>query len=124
MTNEPNPHQRSTAQAGHEPASAPEQKPIAPRLALTALVIVLLVFAALGISGILSRKHSDRVLADSTNAAAAPTVIALPAKPGAPADSFVLPGNVTAYTDSPVYPPAPPRFVQLVFDLFGRGVKK
>ena len=31
-----------------------------------------------------------------TTQLAAPTVIALPAQPGAPVDSFVLPGNVTA----------------------------
>ena len=38
-----------------------------------------------------------------TNALAAPTVTVAPAKPGAPVDNFVLPGNVTAYTDSPIY---------------------
>ena len=34
---------------------------------------------------------------------AAPTVTVAPAQPGAPVDNFVLPGNVTAYTDSPIY---------------------
>ena len=43
------------------------------------------------------------MLAERTDALAAPSVTVAPAKPGAPVDTFVLPGNVTAYTDSPIY---------------------
>jgi RND family efflux transporter MFP subunit len=43
------------------------------------------------------------VLAQRTTEAAAPSVIALDPKRGLPVDSFVLPGNVTAFTDSPIY---------------------
>ena len=88
---------------GHDTQHAPAQKPIAPGFAVTGLVIVLLVFAALAVFGILSRIHHTNVLAKSTQESAAPVVIALPPKSGAPIDTFVLPGNVTAYTDSPIY---------------------
>lgn len=88
---------------GHDTQHAPEAKPVATGLAVTTLVIVLIVFAALAAFGILSRIHHANVLAKSTRELAAPVVIALPAKQGAPSDTFSLPGNVTAYTDSPIY---------------------
>ncbi len=123
MTNEPNPQQRPAPQSAHQHENAPEQKPIAPRSALIAMVVVVLVFAVLGVSGMLSRRHNDRVLADSTTAAAVPTVIALPAKAGAPADSFMLPGNVTAYIDSPIYARTSGYLTHWYFDI-GARVKK
>src|ERR1700722_2499915 len=84
---------------GHDTQHAPAQKPIATSFALSGLVIVLLIFAALAAFGILSRMHHNSVLAKTTQETAAPTVIALAPKSGAPVDTFALPGNVTAYTD-------------------------
>ena len=54
---------------------------------------------------------------------AAPTVTVAPAKPGAPVDEFVLPGNVTAYTDSPIYARTDGYLVHWYFDI-GAHVKK
>lgn len=88
---------------GQDTQHAPDAKPVATGLAVTTLVIVLIVFAALATFGILSRIHHTKVLAKSTQELAAPVVIALAPKQGAPSDSFMLPGNVTAYTDSPIY---------------------
>jgi RND family efflux transporter MFP subunit len=65
--------------------------------------VLLIAAAVLAGLGMLTRVHGNTALAQQTNAAAAPTVTVAPAKPGAPADEFVLPGNVTAYTDSPIY---------------------
>ena len=79
------------------------RRPIAPRFAITGIIIVLLVFAALATFGILSRIHHDDVLAKTTRESAPPVVIALPPKKGDPIDTFLLPGNVTAYTDAPIY---------------------
>ena len=67
--------------------------------------------------------HGDTVLARTTTELAAPTVIALPPKPGAPVDNFVLPGNVTAYTDSPIYARTSGYLTQWYFDI-GARVKK
>jgi RND family efflux transporter MFP subunit len=90
---QPNPH--------HD--VAPEAAAVSPRRALIGVIVILVVFAVLAAVGILGRMHSDEVLAQTTTENAPPAVIALPAKRGAPMDSFVLPGNVTAWTDSPIY---------------------
>lgn len=88
---------------GHDTQHAPEAKPVATGLAVTTLVIVLIIFGALAAFGILTRIHHTNVLAKSTQELAAPVVIALAPKQGAATDTFMLPGNVTAYTDSPIY---------------------
>ncbi|HEU5352694.1 MAG TPA: efflux RND transporter periplasmic adaptor subunit [Terracidiphilus sp.] len=93
-----NPHRHDGA---HD--SAVEAADLSPRKVLAGVVALLVVFAVLAAVGILGRLHSQKVLASTTTADAPPTVIALPAKPGAPMDNFVLPGNVTAWTDSPIY---------------------
>jgi RND family efflux transporter MFP subunit len=50
-------------------------------------------------------------------------VITATAKPGAPVDSFLLPGNVTAYTDSPIYARTSGYLTKWYFDI-GAKVKK
>jgi RND family efflux transporter MFP subunit len=54
---------------------------------------------------------------------AAPVVIALPPKEGAPTDTFALPGNVTAYTDSPIYARTSGYLTKWYYDI-GAHVKK
>jgi hypothetical protein len=93
MTNESNPNQ----QPGHSQVtrSAPEQAAISPRKALVGVAVVVVVAAVL--AGSASGAASCRqVLAERTTELAAPTVIVAAPKAGAPVDSFVLPGNVTA----------------------------
>jgi RND family efflux transporter MFP subunit len=108
---------------GHDNQHAPEAKPIATGLAMAALVIVLIVFAALATFGILSRIHHTKVLAKSTQELAAPVVIALAARQGATTDTFSLPGNVTAYTDSPIYARTSGYLTKWYYDI-GSHVKK
>jgi RND family efflux transporter MFP subunit len=67
------------------------------------VTIVLIAIVALAVYGIWKRHRNDEVLADTTQRLSAPTVIAIPPRAGAPVDTFVLPGNVSAYTDSPIY---------------------
>ena len=50
-------------------------------------------------------------------------MIALPPKTGAPTDSFMLPGNVTAYTDSPIYARTSGYLTKWYYDI-GSRVKK
>ena len=129
MTNPSNPNERSTTpgaqtrHAGHDTQHAPAQKPIEPRYAVLGTVIVLLAFAAVAAFGILSRIHHLNVLAQTTQEAAAPTVIALPARQGAPISTFTLPGNVTAYTDAPIYARTSGYLTKWYFDI-GARVKK
>jgi RND family efflux transporter MFP subunit len=109
------------AAGGHE--QAPEQEPISTRKVVIALVVLLIAAVVLAAFGMLARVHANTSLAKRTDAAAAPTVTVAPAKPGAPADEFVLPGNVTAYTDSPIYARTDGYLVRWYFDI-GARVKK
>ncbi len=123
MNNASNPNPKAAQTTSQEHERAPVGTSISPRIALLGLVIVAiaaLIFAGLGI---LSRMHGDKVLARTTTDLAPPTVIALPAKPGAPVTSFVLPGNVTAYTDSPIYARTNGYLVHWYYDI-GARVKK
>jgi RND family efflux transporter MFP subunit len=100
MTQEPNPSSQSAA-ASHE--TAPEATPLSPRKALVGVAVVLLILVVLAVVGILGRTHANKVLAARTNSLAAPTVSLATAKAGAPVETLILPGNVTAFTDSPIY---------------------
>jgi RND family efflux transporter MFP subunit len=100
MTQQPNPN----AQHGTEgPGSVPEQNPLSPRRVLFGAVLALLIFAVIAGVGIFRRTHAGTVLAQHTDQLAPPTVDVAPAASGAPTETLVLPGNVTAYTDSPIY---------------------
>ncbi len=77
----------------------------------------------MAVSAFCAALHADTVLAERTNELAAPTVIVAAPKPGAPIDSFVLPGNVTAYTDSPIYARTSGYLTRWYFDI-GAQVKK
>lgn len=112
-----------TRPAGHDHSSAPEHAPIAPRKALVGVVIALIVAVVLAIAGILPRQAAKAALVQHTDATAAPYVIALPAKKGDAVNSFVLPGNVTAFTDAPIYARTSGYLVHWYFDL-GAHVKK
>lgn len=123
MTNESKPNPQKSQQGAHDHENAPDQAEIAPHKAIFGLIVILIALAALAIFGILHRRQVDDVLAKTTTELAAPTVIALPPKPGAPLDSFVLPGNVTAYTDSPIYARTSGYLTRWYYDIGGR-VKK
>jgi RND family efflux transporter MFP subunit len=124
MSNEIKPGADSAAKpaaAGHE--QAPEQEPISTHKAVVALVVLLIAAVVLAALGMLARVHANTSLAQRTDAAAAPTVTVAPAKPGAPTDEFVLPGNVTAFPDSPIYARTDGYLVRWYFDI-GARVKK
>ncbi len=107
--------------AHHE--HAPEGIAISPRAALVGVFVVALLAIVLAVIGILSRIHTDKVLARTTDELAPPTVIALPAKRGGTMTSFVLPGNLTAYTDSPIYARTNGYLLHWYYDI-GAHVKK
>jgi RND family efflux transporter MFP subunit len=114
MSNQPNPQQ-------HE--SAPDQNPIAPGKALAGVAVVIFIALALAGYGILSRKSADKALAVRTTEQAPPTVIVAAPKSGAPVTSFVLPGNVAALTDAPIYARTSGYLTRWYFDI-GARVKK
>jgi RND family efflux transporter MFP subunit len=109
------------AAGGHE--HAPEQEPISPHKVAIGLVVLLAAAVALAALGMLARVHSNTALAQRTNQAAPPSVTVAPPKAGAPVDEFVLPGNVTAFTDSPIYARTDGYLVHWYYDI-GARVKK
>jgi len=137
MSNEDRPNandgQSRAAQADHKEANAaahaagheagPKLEPLSPRLAMLVVAVLLVVALVLAGLGYLERSHHNTVLAKDTQALAAPTVNVAPAKPGAPVDNFVLPGNVTAFTDAPIYARTDGYLVHWYHDI-GARVKK
>jgi RND family efflux transporter MFP subunit len=124
MNHQPDPHPQPGPQPeveAHE--GAPEPNAISPHKVLTGAAVVLLILAVLAAAGILRRMHAHTVLAERTHDLAAPTGSVAPARPGAPVDTFVLPGNVTAYTDAPIYARTDGYLVHWYFDI-GAHVKK
>lgn len=111
------------APASHDHGAAPDQEPIRAGYAIAALVVILVLAVVLGGAGVLRRVHAKETLTRTTNADAAPTVIALPPKQATPTDTFVLPGNVTAYTDSPIYARTQGYLTKWYYDI-GARVKK
>jgi RND family efflux transporter MFP subunit len=120
MTEEQNPKSQPAA-TNHE--AAPEAAPLSPRRALFGAGIVLLILLVLAAVGVLRRFHANNVLAARTNSLAAPTVSVAPAEPGASVEALVLPGNVTALTDSPIYARTDGYLDRWYFDI-GSKVKK
>jgi RND family efflux transporter MFP subunit len=107
MTNESRANENAAAQT-HPPAhqehgTAPEHSPISPSKALVGVALVLIVAVVLAVLGILPRRSAEAALERHTQDTAAPTVIIAAPKQGAPLSNLVLPGNVTSYTDSPIY---------------------
>ena len=124
MNQQYNPNPQQGPQHGMDGyKAAAGQKPTSPRKVLTGAGVVLLILVVLAAIGILDRLHAHSVLAQRTYELAAPTVNVAPAQPGAPVDTFVLPGNVTAYTDSPIYARTDGYLVHWYYDI-GAHVKK
>jgi RND family efflux transporter MFP subunit len=98
-------HQQAPAgnATSHDTETAPDQKPIKAAHGIIAAAVLVLVLVALGLVGFLARSHTMTALAERTQELAPPSVIALNPKPGNPVQELILPGNVTSYTDSPVY---------------------
>jgi len=69
---------------------------------LIALVAFLIV-AAVVISGIVPRVRARATLRNETNQLAVPAVIVVKPKPSSPGQEVILPANVQAYRDAPIY---------------------
>jgi RND family efflux transporter MFP subunit len=67
------------------------------------LLIAMVVVSLLVLSGVIPRLRSRRALAAETNELAAPTVLLVQPKRGAPSQEIILPGNIQAFVDAPIY---------------------
>jgi RND family efflux transporter MFP subunit len=81
-------------------AAAPKRSPLRNGVILLIAVIVV---GLLVLSGIVPRLRSRKALAAETNELAAPTVLVIQPKQGAPSQEILLPGNIQAFVDAPIY---------------------
>ena len=90
--------QHSTSQS-HNNGKAP----ISGGKAIALLLVVVVVAVILAVAGIIPRLKARTTLQQETNALAAPNVFVDYPRQGQPSQEIVLPGNIQAYTDSPIY---------------------
>jgi RND family efflux transporter MFP subunit len=104
---------------------APHRRPkaLSAGRAILLLVLVLVVAAVLAVTGIFGRKHAQAAVADNTDALAAPTVLVNMPTKGQPQQEILLPANLEAYTDSPIYARTNGYLKKWYFDI-GAHVKK
>jgi RND family efflux transporter MFP subunit len=67
------------------------------------LLVAVVVVGLLVLSGIVPRLRSRKALAAETNELAAPAVLVIQPKRGAPSQEILLPGNIQAFVDAPIY---------------------
>lgn len=70
---------------------------------ILAVLFVLIVAAAVVISGIVPRLRARQILRRQTDLAAEPSVTIVHPTRGAPSEEVVLPGNIQAFVDAPLY---------------------
>jgi RND family efflux transporter MFP subunit len=87
-------------ESGQEPFASEGQR---PKHGVTALVVVLVIVAVVLIAGILPRRRAAAALKRETYDLAIPTVSVVHPKLGAPQTEIILPGNIQAFNDSPIY---------------------
>lgn len=83
-----------------DPHSAPA---ISGRKALIFVALVIVVAAVIAVAGILPRIHAQKALSRSTGDLALADVVVAKPQLGSPSEELVLPGNMFAYVDSPIY---------------------
>jgi multidrug efflux pump subunit AcrA (membrane-fusion protein) len=97
-------HHDST-QSGHivTEMATPPPPAVSKKLVVAFLLCALLLAVILAIFGILPRIHAEKKLVQDTNESAIPQVLVIQPKAGAPTQEIVLPGNMQAYEDAPIY---------------------
>jgi RND family efflux transporter MFP subunit len=92
------------------------------RLVGVVLIAVLVGAVAVGVTGILSRRDNDAKLTKWTQAQAIPTVIVVAPKQGTKDQELILPGDVEAYYEAPIYARVP-GYLKMWYKDIGAQVK-
>lgn len=103
---------------GHVP-----EKRISGRSALLVMLLLLIVAVVVVIVGIIPRVRARTTLKNDTDASAAPDVTAAKPTTGVPDEEVVVPGNMYAYLDSPIYARTSGYLEKWYYDI-GANVKK
>jgi RND family efflux transporter MFP subunit len=113
----------SNAPESHNPQTPQQGKPKSRGGAITLLIVVLIVAVILAVTGVLQRVHARTKLESQTTEQAAPDVLVAAPQLGKPTEEVVLPGNIFAYVDSPIYARTNGYLRKWYFDI-GAHVKK
>lgn len=97
--------------------------PVSGRKAAFWVIVLLLVAVAVAVAGIIPRERDKKKLADTTVASSVPDVQVAPPVMGMPNQEVVLPGNIFAYEDSPIYARTSGYLTKWYFDI-GARVRK
>ncbi len=109
------------ASEGHGKRARAE--PALARKVVFGAVVILLIFAVIAAPASCAARMPTRFWRSAPMSwRRRPSTVA-PAKPGAPTETLVLPGNVTAYTDSPIYARTDGYLQRWYYDI-GAKVKK
>lgn len=97
--------EQAPTQTGHDShiPTGNGKPPISGRKAILLLLVLLAIAVILAIGGIVPRIKARTTLQQQTDALAAPGVITAKPTMGQPSQEVVLPGNIYAYKDSPIY---------------------
>ena len=116
-------HAEGTPDRG--PASSPAAKrpPLSGAKALLLALALVLGAVALAVLGIVPRVRARTTLRKQTEELAAPAVIVARPQPGRLSQDLILPGNIQAFTDSPIYARTSGYLKSWAFDI-GAHVKK
>lgn len=117
-TNKPNP-QPTHDTHGYED----DRPPISARKAVLGLIVVVIAAAILAVVGITERLRAEKNLNQRTGELALADVLVDKPKVGQPTQELVLPGNMFAYVDSPIYARTDGYLDRWYFDI-GARVKK
>jgi multidrug efflux pump subunit AcrA (membrane-fusion protein) len=114
-----------SAQPGHTTSemATPPPPAVSKKRVVVFLLCALLVAVILAVVGILPRIHAEKKLAQDTDNMAVPQVLVIQPKEGAPTQEIVLPGNIQAYEDAPIYSRTDGYLKKWYVDIGGR-VKK
>jgi RND family efflux transporter MFP subunit len=102
MTEETQQRQPQQNDHPHGHAGSPSTR-VSGRSALLFLLVMLIVAVVICATGIIFRVRARTTVKEDTDAIAAPDVTAAKPQMGAPEQEVIVPGNMYAYTDSPIY---------------------
>lgn len=101
----------------------PPAKKISGRGAILFLLVMLVVAVVISAAGIILRVKARTTVKNDTDASAAPDVTAEKPQQGTPDQEITVPGNMYAYTDSPIYARTSGYLEKWYYDI-GAHVKK
>jgi RND family efflux transporter MFP subunit len=97
----PQEHNSHQTHSSHSDSSLPT--PTGGRRAVVAVVVFFLVAVVIAVSSILPRARAKADLKKRTNDLATPSVLLISPKPGQPSNEVVLPGNISPFSDAPIF---------------------